>query len=119
MQYNDQYSLLQPSTHTAVYTMTTLTENSDLTALSRYIDPELLTYLNHQQTLFDRAKPQLLTQYKGLFVWFENGDILDTDRDESALFLRAYTPDPNRSLFIAQVLSQEPDRIIRSTRLSH
>lgn len=90
-----------------------------MTALSRYIDPELLTYLNHQQTLFDRAKPQLLTQYKGLFVWFKNGDILDTDRDESALFLRAYTPDPTRSLFIAQVLSQEPDRIIRSTRLSH
>jgi hypothetical protein len=99
--------------------MTTLTEMTDLTALSRYIDPEILTYLNHQQILFDRAKPELLTQYNGFFVWFENGEILDADRDESALFLRAYTPDPNRSLFIAQVLPQEPDRVIRSTRLSH
>ena len=99
--------------------MTTLTKTSDLSALSRYIDPELLTYLNHQQTLFDRAKPQLLNHYNRLFVWFENGEILDTDPDESALFLRAYTPDPARSLFIAQVLPQEPDRIIRSTRLSH
>jgi hypothetical protein len=99
--------------------MTTLTETTDLTALSHYIDPEILTYLNHQQILFDRAKPELLNHYNGLFVWFENGEILDADRDESALFLRAYTPDPERSLFIAQVLSQEPDRIIRSTRLSH
>ncbi len=99
--------------------MTTLTETHDLSSLSRYIDPEILTYLNHQQQLFDRAKPQLLNHYNGLFVWFENGEILDADRDESALFLRAYTPDPNRSLFIAQVLPQEPDRIIRSTRLSH
>ncbi len=97
--------------------MTVLTEMSDLSSLSRYIAPEILTYLNHQQQLFDRAKPQLLKHYNGLFVWFENGEVLDADRDESALFLRAYNPDPDRALFIAQVLPQEPDRIIRSTRL--
>ena len=35
--------------------MTTLTETIDLSALIRYIDPEILTYLNHQQQLFDRG----------------------------------------------------------------
>ncbi|MEB3295849.1 MAG: hypothetical protein VKJ24_22075 [Synechococcales bacterium] len=98
--------------------MKTLNTTTDLGDLIRYIEPEVLTYLNHQQQFFDRAKTDLLTHYNGLFVWFENGEILDADPDESALFLRSYTPNPNRLLFIAQVLPQEPDRLIRSTRLS-
>lgn len=76
--------------------MATLLETADLTALSQYINADLLAYLQHQQTLFDRAKPQLLADYDGQFVWFEDGQILDSDRDESALFFRADTPDESR-----------------------
>jgi hypothetical protein len=98
--------------------MATILDSPDLTSLSKYIDKDLLTYLQNQQMLFDQAKPQLLANYNGLFVWFENGQILDSDRDQSALFLRAYTPDETRPLFIAQVLAIEPKRIVRSTRLA-
>jgi hypothetical protein len=98
--------------------MATILQSPDLTALSQYIDADLLAYLQHQQTLFDRAKSQLLADYDGQYVWFEDGQILDSDRDESALFLRAYTPDETRPLFIAQVLATEPSRSIRSARLA-
>jgi hypothetical protein len=98
--------------------MATILKSPDLRALSQYIDADLLAYLQHQQTLFDRAKPQLLADYDGQFIWFEDGQILDSDRDESALFLRVYAPDETRPLFIAQVLATEPNRTIRSTRLA-
>jgi hypothetical protein len=98
--------------------MATILDSPDLTSLTKYIDKDLLTYLQNQQILFDQARPQLLSHYNGLFVWFENGQILDSDCDQSALFLRAYTPDETRPLFIAQVLAVEPKRIIRSTCLA-
>jgi hypothetical protein len=99
--------------------MKTTLESPDLTALSQYIDPDLLAYLQHQQTRFNQAKPQLLADYNGQFVWFEDGQILDSDPDEAALFQRAYAPDETRPLFIAQVLATEPQRTVRSARLSH
>lgn len=79
--------------------------------------PEILSYLEQQQSLFEQCRDLLIADYSGEFIWFENGDVLDQDTDESALFLRVLDVFPDRSLFIAQVLPVEPKRAVRSAFL--
>ena len=79
--------------------------------------PEILSYLEQQQSLFEQCRDLLIVDYSGEFIWFENGDVLDQDTDESALFLRVLDVFPDRSLFITQVLPVEPKRAVRSAFL--
>ena len=53
-------------------------------------DSEVLDYMECQAKLFEQMKPELLTQYLNQYVWFENGQILDSDISHEALVLRAY-----------------------------
>lgn len=64
--------------------------------------------LRQQEALYEQMKPDLLKQYDGEFVVFENGVVLDHDRDEKALLHRVYQQQGYRDLLIQQVLLHEP-----------
>ncbi|NJM45674.1 MAG: hypothetical protein HC860_05465 [Alkalinema sp. RU_4_3] len=94
--------------------MTLSLDHPKLTSIEQSIGSEVFAYLQHQQELFDQARSQLLQTHPRQFVWFENGVVLDSDRDESALFLRTQTQRPEQPFFLAQVLQEDPKLVVRS-----
>jgi hypothetical protein len=62
------------------------------------IDTERINYLLHQQQLYQAAKPELLKQYQGQYIAFENGVILDSDRDDRQLMPRLYAKYGHRDI---------------------
>lgn len=72
------------------------------------IDQERIEYLLHQQNLYQVAKPQLLHQYQGLYVAFENGVVLDSDQDDRQLMPRLYAKYGHRDIFVEYVCDPEP-----------
>jgi hypothetical protein len=97
--------------------MTLSLDNTKTHPFEQYIEPDVLSYLQRQQDLFEQCRSQLLETHADQFVWFENGVILDADVDQGELFDRAMDQDPERTVFIAQVLESEPKRMVRSPRL--
>ncbi|MBE9032245.1 hypothetical protein IQ266_21115 [filamentous cyanobacterium LEGE 11480] len=93
--------------------MTLSAENTKPKGLEQYIDAAVLAYLERQQGLFDASRTELFKAHPRQFVWFEDGMVLDADIDEDALFERVMGPDPDRMVFIAQVLETEPQRMVR------
>ncbi|MGK7889049.1 MAG: hypothetical protein AB4042_06915 [Leptolyngbyaceae cyanobacterium] len=85
--------------------MTSHPHNTDLS-------PERLHYFDQQNNLFAQNKAQLLHQYLGEFVAFENGIVLDHDPDEQTLLSRVYQTYSYRDLLIKQVLAHEPHRSV-------
>ncbi|MEB3336928.1 MAG: hypothetical protein VKJ46_05650 [Leptolyngbyaceae bacterium] len=69
---------------------------------------ERIEYLRQQEALYEQMKAKLLDQYAEEFVAFENGAVLDHDRDERALLHRVYQQQGYRDFLIKQVLIQEP-----------
>jgi hypothetical protein len=86
-------------------------------SFEQYIDADVLAYLQHQQDLFEQCRAALLETHARLFVWFEDGVVLDADADDGELFERVMGQNPDRTVFIAQVLAAEPQRMVRSAFL--
>jgi len=83
------------------------------TSPSFSLDPSRISQLQHQETLFEQAKPILLNQYLGEFIAFESGNILDHDHNEQKLVERVYKNHGYRDILIKQVLIQEPNLMVR------
>jgi hypothetical protein len=86
-------------------------------AFEQYINADVLSYLQHQQDLFEQYRSRLWATHASQFVWFEGGAVLDADGDQGELFERVMRQDPDRTVFIAQVLAAEPQRMVRSAFL--
>jgi hypothetical protein len=82
--------------------------------LRAYPAPEIVAYMEQQADLFEIAKPQLIEQFRDRYVWFENGQVLDSDLNHEALVLRIYGEGEPRPLFIRKVMAVEPKFIVRS-----
>jgi hypothetical protein len=81
---------------------------------SAYPDSETLDYIEHQAQQFDQMRPELLKQYQGQYIWFENGNVLDVDLDQTALVMRIYSENEPRPMLIKQVLPQDPQLQLRT-----
>ncbi|MBZ8180256.1 hypothetical protein [Oscillatoria salina] len=79
-----------------------------------YPDPEIMAYMEHQAKLFDLQRAELLNKYRGMYVVFEDGEVLDFDRDEVALVIRTYEKMGRRPMFVQKVLPQEPQPVVRT-----
>jgi hypothetical protein len=79
-----------------------------------YPAPELLEYMEQQAETFDRVKPQLIDRFLNQYVWFENGEVLDSDVDHETLLLRCYGEGEPRPLFVRKVVRAEPQYVVRS-----
>jgi hypothetical protein len=88
--------------------------SNPITTSDSYPDPEVLEYIKYQAQLFDQKRSELLKQYDGQFVWFEDGEVLDTDPDQAALVIRAYSKTGPRPLLIKKVLPEDPKPIVRT-----
>ncbi len=83
-----------------------------------YPAPEVVEYMEHQSQLFEEKRQELLTQYGGMYVIFEDGQVLDADKDEAALVKRAYAKTEPRHLFIKKVLAEESKLTVNIPSLS-
>lgn len=83
-----------------------------------YPDPEISIYMARQAEIYERMKPKLLEQYCGMYIWLEDGRVIDADESEEALALRALAKTGPRHLFLKKVIPEEPQLSIRgfSTR---
>jgi hypothetical protein len=79
-----------------------------------YPAPELMTYMEKQAELFEKAKPQLLEQFLDRYVWFEDEQVRDSDVNHETLVLRIYGEGEPRPLFIRKVVITEPQLMVRS-----
>jgi hypothetical protein len=79
------------------------------------IDPaEILAYMEQQAEQFEKNKPQIVEAYLNQYVWFENGQVLDSDPNHETLVLRIYGAGEPRPLFIRKVMAVEPKFLVRS-----
>lgn len=65
-----------------------------------------MNYLDIQGELFDRKLPELLPKYKGMYVFFENGEVKDADYDEETLIERILPKEGYRAIFVDKVTEQ-------------
>jgi hypothetical protein len=78
-------------------------------------DPaEILAYMEQQAEQFEKNKPQIVEAYLNQYVWFENGQVLDSDPNHETLVLRIYGASEPRPLFIRKVMIVEPKFLVRS-----
>jgi hypothetical protein len=72
------------------------------------IDRERIDYLLQQQQLYQAAKTELIGQYQGQYIAFENGVILDSDLDHRQLMPRLYAKYGHRDILVEYVCDPEP-----------
>jgi Family of unknown function (DUF5678) len=72
------------------------------------VEPHRIEYLLRQQDLYQSAKPELLGHYQGQYIAFEDGVVLDSDRDDRQLMPRIYAKYGHRDILIEYVCSPEP-----------
>lgn len=75
-----------------------------------YTCDEEKDYIERQASLFDEMKEELLNQYEGKYVLFEDNQVLDVGEDPVTLAMCAYRKDGMRPLFIEKV-SAKPERL--------
>ncbi|WP_309740544.1 hypothetical protein [Chamaesiphon sp. OTE_20_metabat_361] len=54
---------------------------------------EAHSYITKQSELFDAMLPELIEQYAGMYVLFEDGNVIDADVDEDVLLDRVWETD--------------------------
>jgi hypothetical protein len=69
---------------------------------------ERIEYLLQQEHLYQAHKSELLTRYRGQYIAFENGVVLDSDLDDRQLMHRIYARYGHRDIFIEYVCDPEP-----------
>lgn len=67
-------------------------------------------YIEKQARLFEASKEDLLRNYKGKYILFEDGTVLDFGDSRREVAMRAYRKNGMRTLFIEQVLP-EPETL--------
>lgn len=72
------------------------------------IEASRLEYFDRQKAMFDRVRTELVDRYLGEFIAFEDGVVLDHDRNEQQLVQRVYQQYGYRDLLIKQVWLKEP-----------
>jgi hypothetical protein len=72
------------------------------------MNPVRIEHLLHQQSLYQAAKAELLSQYQGRYIAFEDGIVLDSDRSDRVLMPRIYAKYGHRDILIEYVCDPEP-----------
>lgn len=85
-------------------------KNTELSATNKetYPDTETRDYLKRQSELYESQLAQLLKQYNGMYIVFEDGKVIDSDKDEAALVMRAYEKMGIKDLFVKKVIARQP-----------
>ncbi len=79
--------------------------------IAKNLYPNLATYeyLQHQGELFDKMLPKLLLDYENYYVYFEEGQVLESHLDEETLLDLVEKKYGLKPMFIEKV--QKPDHV--------
>lgn len=69
------------------------TQNATNEVESLFWSQDAHSYITKQSDLFDAILPDLIEQYAGMYVLFEDGNVIDADRDEDVLLDRVWETD--------------------------
>jgi hypothetical protein len=69
----------------------TFSETNEVEGL--FWNQDAYNYITKQSDLFDAMLPQLIEQYPGMYVLFEEGNVIDADIDEDILLDRVWETD--------------------------
>jgi uncharacterized protein (DUF433 family) len=79
--------------------------------IAKNLYPDLATYeyIQHQGKLFDKMLPQLLSDYQDYYVYFEEGKVLEFDKNEDNLLDLVEEKYGLKPMFIEKV--KKPDNV--------
>ena len=77
-------------------------------------DLDVMAYMDRQAALYTAQKEQLLQDYSGLYIHFEEGRVLDSDPSLENLVLRAFEASGSRDLFIKKVEEHSATPTVRT-----
>ncbi len=69
----------------------TFSETNEVEGL--FWNQDAYSYITRQSDLFDVILPELIEQYPGMYVLFEDGNVIDADIDEDILIDRVWETD--------------------------
>lgn len=85
----------------------TLKEEPKMLKTGLGLDREAIAYTNHQANMFEEMRSDLLEEYEGKWVFFEDGKVLDADCDRQALLSRVDRKRRNQPVFVTKQLPQK------------
>jgi hypothetical protein len=89
-------------------------------AIRRYLRQEAERKIEQEEAHYQSQHTELLEQYKGRYIAMHNGQVIDTDSDELALYLRIRQKYPMVGILIKRVTSEAKDVWhMRSPRLEY
>jgi hypothetical protein len=68
------------------------TQNATNGAEELFWSQDAYSYITKQSDLFDAMLPELISQYAGMYVLFEDGNVIDADLDEDILLVGVASP---------------------------
>ena len=86
----------------------TVKKHTEQSESQPYPDLETRNYIQRQTKLYEQQKQELIKKYADMYIIFEDGKVVDSDKDEAALVLRAYAKTEPKHLFVKKVVLQEP-----------
>ncbi len=81
-------------------------------AIRRYLRQEAEKKIAREAAAYRAQHPQLLAQYADQYIAMHQGQVIDTDTDQMALFLRIRKAYPHIGILIQQV-KEEPEEVLQ------
>lgn len=76
-----------------------------------YTNPDYAA-MEQEQAAYHRMLPDLLRQYKGQYVAVYRSEVIDHDRDQTALVVRLDQTHPD-DIVLVKLVTDKPDRVLR------
>jgi hypothetical protein len=89
--HNDPSTLLSQEIDRQYQQLQTQTATNGVEKL--FWSQEAHSYITKQSDLFDAMLPELIEQYAGMYVLFDDGNVIDADVDEDILLDRVWETD--------------------------
>jgi hypothetical protein len=89
--HRDPSTLLSQSIDLQYQQLQTQTATHGVEAM--FWSQDAYSYITKQSDLFDAMLPELIAQYAGMYVLFEDGNVIDADIDEDTLLDRVWETD--------------------------
>lgn len=86
-------------------------------AIRRYLRQEAERKIAREEEIYWSQHLQLLAQFEGQYIAMHKGEVIDSDADEVALYIRAQKKHPSVGILIKKVGGPETVWRIRSPRL--
>ena len=82
-------------------------------------EAEQTRLIKQEIAAYEQMKPELLKTHKGQFVAILNGELVDSDDNQSALANRVYDKHGYRTMLIRKVVEHEPIYFMGGPQLVH